>query len=278
MKTKIFGILPLLLCTPSLMALTPEEADSNIGYSDFTVTIKEVRDSQQPDLYEFTINNYGDCYLSKENISQTANGGKFIESIENRDSVQDNFKTLIKPKEVCVLRSFVDTSTWKIQEGKFNDFSGTGYSIRNDVINIKGPYNFSITDCGDDGTEKLLKIDCEINQLQNLDEKNRTYYLYCYAIDMAYDGEDFCVISEHQNNLESITARFSTHEEIDPSKLTINNIDSFIMIDLERSHKDPFAISIFKLFLILLAGVGAFGIIFGTVVVVCKRIDKRIVQ
>ena len=51
MKTKFFRILPLFLCVPSLMALTPEEAESFNEYSDFTVTIKEVEDSEKPNLY-----------------------------------------------------------------------------------------------------------------------------------------------------------------------------------------------------------------------------------
>lgn len=35
MKTKLFGIPPLVLCFPSLMALTPEEAKSFNEYGDF---------------------------------------------------------------------------------------------------------------------------------------------------------------------------------------------------------------------------------------------------
>ena len=87
MKAKILGILPLLLFVPSLMALTPEEAESSNEYSDFTVTIKEVGDSEKPNLYEFTINNYGNCYLSKEYISQKNLYDRCIESFENTHSV-----------------------------------------------------------------------------------------------------------------------------------------------------------------------------------------------
>ena len=270
MKTNFFRILPLVLCVPSLMALTPEEANSNTGYEDFTVKIKAITDSPKPDLYEFTIYNYGDCYLDKQYIYQDFTNSHYLEPFGSRDCVQENFRTLIKPKETCVLRSYVNTSYWNIKEGEFNDFKGTGYSVRNDVINTAGPYNFSISN---QGKEKLLKIDCEITQLQQLNT-NRAYYYYFYAINMNYNGEDFCIVSEYQNDLDGIETRFSNYEEIDPSKLTISNIDSFIMVDFAECC-EPVGIRIFKLALVVLAGLGAFGIVFGTIIVVVKRIDKK---
>ena len=277
MKAKILGILPLLLFVPSLMALTPEEAESFNEYSDFTVTIKEVEDSEKPNLYEFTINNYGDCYLNKEHISQKNLNGRYIESFENTHSVEDNFKTLIKPKEVCVLRSYIDTSRWEIEEGEFNDFFGVGYSIRNDIISITGPYNFSISDYGDYGRSKLLEIDCGIKQLQHLKKDDYILYRYFYAIDMTYDGQDFCVESEYQNDLEGIATRFSPNQEIDSSKLKINNIDSFIFIE-HAECCEPTGIKIFKLVLIILAGLGIFGIIFGIIAVVIRCVDKKVIK
>ena len=277
MKTKFLGILPLVLCIPSLMALTPEEAESFNEYGDFAVTIKEIKDSEKPNLYEFTINNYGDCYLNKEHISQRRLNGRYIESFENTQSVEDNFKTLIKPKEVCVLRSYVDTSRWEIKEGEFNDFFGVGYSIRNDVISITGPYNFSISDYGDYGGSKLLEIDCGIKQLQHLKKDNYIWYRYFYAIDMTYNGQDFCVESEYQNGLEGIATRFSPNQEIDSSKLKINNIDSFIFIE-HAECCEPTGIKIFKLVLIILAGLGISGIIFGIIAVVIRCVDKKVIK
>ena len=273
MKAKILGILPLLLFVPSLMALTPEEAESFNEYGDFAVTIKEIKDSEKPNLYEFTINNYGDCYLNKEHISQRRLNDRYIESFENTHSVEDNFKTLIRPKEVCVLRSYVDTSRWEIEEGEFNDFFGVGYSIRNDVISITGPYNFSISDYGDYGGSKLLEIDCGIKQLQNLEEDDYKECRYFYAIDMTYDGKDFCIESEYQSDLKGIATRFSPNQEIDPSKLTINNIDTFVAISYAMNC-EPIGITVFKWSLLILTCLAVIGITFAIVMCVVKRYDK----
>lgn len=272
MKTKFFGILPLLLCTHALMAAAPKEVKSSNEYTDFTVTIKALEEGNIPGLFEFTIFNYGNDYLSKKGISQNRIEEQKIVPIENIDSVQDNFSTLIKPKETCILQSYVDPKVWKIEDGEFNDFYGTSYEIRNDVVNVSGPYDIEITEEDD---YRVLEIKCAIDELLELDTP-KIDYSYFYAISITYDGEEFCVVSEPQSDLNKIITRFTPNQEMDPSKLKINKKDSFIYANYVMNCTDPFGIMIFKLMLILLAGLVISGIIFGTVAV--HHGDKKVLK
>ena len=266
-KLKTIGALSLFFWVPSLIAISPEEAESFTGYDDFTVTVKEKDNIKTPNLYEFTINNYGDGYLEKNNIKQK--GGDFIRPIA-KECLQNSFVTLIQPKEICVLESYVDPS-WNLLEGEYNNFSGISYSVRNDIVSVSGPYSFSIKE---NEYSNVLEINCTITELKNIENNEDIHYSYFYAISMTYDGEDFCVITNTQNNFDKITTSFKQEQKIDPEKLVINKIDSFVSINRSMSCiKEPLFISLFKFALLILGSLIAFALVF-CVIVVVRRKDK----
>ena len=92
MKTNFFRILPLLLCVPSLMAVTAKDFKSQESYSDFSVNVKYL----EPDLYELTINNYGDFYMSKGEFYKDE---KYHFSYIPENEFEKVSISVIKPKE-----------------------------------------------------------------------------------------------------------------------------------------------------------------------------------
>ena len=226
-KFKTIGLASLLLFAPSLMAATtePEYINSHIYYKDFDVTVRHFVEN----VYEFTVNNYGDGYLSADRF--TFNNDCYYSCPRIDSGLQKNQIKFIKPKETFSIMAISEYERQPpLTDRNYTEFKAYAYAPKNDYINVSGPYNTTVSHhesyLGDYNT---LDIECDITVLKSYKPQYGQSFMYTFGVQWTYEGKDYTSLSFGSTNLsKTINISFEDNIKIDPSKVTINKIDTFI--------------------------------------------------
>ena len=229
-RSKIFGLLPILLCSPTLMAITISEVDSISNFDkNYIVIVEAIDDESCPNTYKFTINNIGDCYLDKRNIYSIIDGYNlsdyYYQDIYQKDSLKVIFNQLIKPKEIFETQIQFDSSI-NITEGEFTylDYSIDGFLPASNIFTITAPYTCSFTE---ESYRNVLTIDCSINQKEEIISTDDSYYNCLYAVTLQYGAEKYCALATGSGK-NKISMYFNTNIQIEPEDIFIEEIDCFV--------------------------------------------------
>lgn len=226
MKTKIFKILSLLLCVPSLMAVTRKNIQSETSYSDFSVTAKYL----EPDVYELTINNYGDLYMTKDKFFKD---NKYSFAYIPEHKFEKHSLSIIKPKETVTIkvRASDEKNKTNLVDGEVAGFSQMALSTQNDIVSVTGPYTISYNKHENNGIKyNTLDINCTTTEIKHLTpETPGCNYIYSYVVSWTYENTEYCNISLTSQYMDGcVSLAFDNDVQIDPSKITIRKIDSLI--------------------------------------------------
>ncbi|MBO7614654.1 MAG: hypothetical protein J6T15_03030 [Bacilli bacterium] len=234
MKKRIckLNLLSLVLLAPSLMATTSQSDESIINYTDFNVSVKNVDEN----IYEFTINNFGDGYIPKDTFTRydqnrSVSHFQYISETEyDSKSIQ-----LIKPKEICTIKVHPkeDESSTALEEGYINGFETNAYFPNESIRYATGPYTASFSRHSEYNT---LDIDCAVNVVKQTIYK----YSYYYAITWTYEGKEYCSMSESVSKIKyTISIPFESETIINPDNVIVSKIDSFMSIDHGEENSKP---------------------------------------
>ena len=230
---KVLGLLPFVLISPALMAVIEENICSHINYSDFEVTVKTLKE----DLYELTINNYGEAYIVKDRFVKD---NKYYFNYVPETEYEGKRTTFIKPNEIKTIKVKPEENSYGIlEEGKYTDFTQCAYLPKNDYISIEGPYNLSFTKHEYYGGDyNTLDINCNLTKLKFTSPGNHYSYMYSYAVTWTYDGTEFCTLSMGKTTFDdAISLYFEPDIKLDTSLATISNIDAFIETGIYEPSK-----------------------------------------
>lgn len=208
------------------MAVTAKDFKSQESYSDFSVNVKYL----EPDLYELTINNYGNFYMSKGEFYKDE---KYYFSYIPENEFEKASISVIKPKETVTIKVKPTDKNHKtnLEDGEASGFSQMAFTPRNDIVFVTGPYKVSFNK-RDNGESKYntLDIQCTTTEIKHYVPSDPDYdYLYSYIVSWTYENKEYCNVSSKAKYLDgTVYIPFDENVEIDPSKVTIKKIDSLI--------------------------------------------------
>lgn len=278
-----FGILPLLLIAPSLMAATQAATKEDINsciydYRDFDITVKTI----DKKIYEFTINNYGDGYIVNSYF-EYQNQSYYCPPPES--GIQKGRITYIKPKDTATIK-VVDEYGHQdpLEDMTYTGFGVMAYMPKNDILSVSKPAKIYYKKHDNYCT---LNLDCHKEVLKNSKPKSEGLsYLYSYAVSWSYEGKEYCSITSETNKVtELISISLPENSTIDTEKVTINNIDSLI----QTRYYDTFscggvvtggtvAASILMPIGIVCMSIGILIGLFAIIFYTCRAIGKKIAK
>ena len=231
----------LLLMSPSLMAVTPSDTLLSQGYycSDFNaVSLERANDSEYNNLYKLTVDNNGSNFISHYGIrvfEMNESGEDIKKSIGefaciNTDDYSKLFSDrLIRPGETSSI--YFQCGEDLLQEGKKLKYQLASYQCSNDVVSASGPFTVSLEE---EAGFKYLGFDFNVTELTNVSEAlGGVPYKYGYIATFDYDGKTICSFLNRQlsNGKLALMLRQDSDkiQELDLGKLTVKNIDVFII-------------------------------------------------
>lgn len=275
----------LFLISPGLTAASSGETliDSYQGTnrSDFNVTsVEKVDNSEHDNLYKLTIDNYGDKFISNDNVyiyeEKYSNNNEYVisnylgyfHSIYIDDYSNLFFNCLIRPGEIGFIYFECDDDL--LQENRTLRFEFLSYKPYKDICYASGPYGTSLVE---EKGYKYIAFDFNVTSVVDLTEserENNVIYNFGYLASFNYDGNGYCsfIDSKLENGKFALTLRQDSDKiaELDLEKLTVENVDvlvlpSFIEECINEGHEEEKnSDKTVKTLIVVISAIGAGGI------------------